>query len=111
MAKVSLSFAAHGPSWSALINNALNAYGRDHHITTKSVWFAWEEIWKQLVDISVHKSETDISEAGSTWVVSLVSMNSLRPFRASEIARIGGGRFQLVKAIEHLPLEALEAVI
>jgi len=30
---------------------------------------------------------------------------------AREIARIGGGRFQLVKAIEHLPLEALEAVI
>ena len=30
---------------------------------------------------------------------------------AREIARLGGGRFQLVKAIEHLPLEALEAVI
>ena len=30
---------------------------------------------------------------------------------AREIARIGGGRFQLVRAIEHLPLEALESVV
>jgi Mg-chelatase subunit ChlD len=29
---------------------------------------------------------------------------------AREIARIGGGRFQLVKTIEHLPLETLETV-
>ena len=30
---------------------------------------------------------------------------------AREIARIGNGRFQLVRAIEHLPLEALESVV
>jgi len=30
---------------------------------------------------------------------------------AREIARIGSGRFQLVKTIEHLPLDALETVI
>ena len=30
---------------------------------------------------------------------------------AREIARMGGGRFQLVRAIEHLPLEALESVV
>ena len=30
---------------------------------------------------------------------------------AREIARMGSGRFQLVRAIEHLPLEALESVV
>jgi multiple sugar transport system substrate-binding protein len=50
----------------------------------------WDSIWKDLVNIGIYKRGADISEAGTTWMGSLISMNSLRPFTRSEITRLGG---------------------
>jgi multiple sugar transport system substrate-binding protein len=50
----------------------------------------WDTIWRDLVNIGIYKRGADISEVGTTWIGSLISMNSLRAFTRTEIAQIGG---------------------
>src|SRR5262249_17548618 len=50
----------------------------------------WSNAWPQLINISTHGQGADISHIGSTWVSSLVSMNSLRAIPAHVITKIGG---------------------
>ena len=52
----------------------------------------WDTIWKDLVNIGIYKRGADVSEVGTTWIGSLISMNSLRAFTRAEIAQIGGER-------------------
>jgi multiple sugar transport system substrate-binding protein len=80
---------AHDPQWMNFIQKAIEPFGRELNASVKMEAFGWDDIWKKLVDISVRKSDTDVSEVGSTWVASLVSMNSLRPFQPADIGRIG----------------------
>jgi ABC-type glycerol-3-phosphate transport system substrate-binding protein len=49
----------------------------------------WSNAWQQLINISTHGQGADISHIGSTWVSSLVSMNSLRSIPAHIITKIG----------------------
>ena len=49
----------------------------------------WSNAWQQLINISTHGQGADISHVGSTWVSSLVSMNSLRPIPLHVITKIG----------------------
>ena len=52
----------------------------------------WDTIWKDLVNIGIYKRGADVSEVGTTWMGSLISMNSLRAFTRAEIDQIGGER-------------------
>lgn len=52
----------------------------------------WDTIWKELVNIGIYKRGADVSEVGTTWMGSLISMNALRAFKPSEVAQIGGER-------------------
>lgn len=49
----------------------------------------WSNAWQQLINISTHGQGADISHVGSTWVSSLVSMNSLRAIPSHIITKIG----------------------
>jgi ABC-type glycerol-3-phosphate transport system substrate-binding protein len=49
----------------------------------------WSDAWQQLINISTHGQGADISHVGSTWVSSLVSMNSLRSIPSHVITKIG----------------------
>ena len=51
---------------------------------------SWDTIWKDLVNFGIYGRGADVSEVGTTWIDSLISMNSLRPFSHSEIMLIGG---------------------
>ncbi|MFZ6029089.1 MAG: extracellular solute-binding protein [Chloroflexota bacterium] len=90
MAKLTLTFANHGSEWCAYLEESLQSFAREQHFTVESKTFEWHAVWKELVDISVHRSGIDASEVGSTWVASLASMNSLRPFRPADINACGG---------------------
>ncbi len=52
----------------------------------------WDTIWKDLVNIGIYKRGADVSEVGTTWMGSLISMEALRPFKRLEISQIGGQR-------------------
>jgi len=54
----------------------------------------WDTAWSEVLRTALYRHGPDISEMGSTWVSSLIGMNSLRPFSNEELAIIGGpGKF------------------
>lgn len=50
----------------------------------------WGQYWRELVNISIYHTGGDLAEIGSTWLESLVSMNTLRPFSDLEVRQLGG---------------------
>ena len=51
-----------------------------------------------MVNIGIYKRGADLSEVGTTWIGSFVSMNALRPFKPAEIDQIGGEKVFLPTA-------------
>lgn len=45
---------------------------------------------RQLTDFAIFSTGPDVSEVGSTWLSSLMSMNALRLFRPREVRALGG---------------------
>lgn len=58
-------------------------------IEVKLTRMDWSDAWQHLINISTQGQGADISHVGSTWVSSLVSMNSLRPLPSHVITKIG----------------------
>src|SRR5512141_3133606 len=50
----------------------------------------WGNAWPQLISIATQGQGADISHVGSTWVSSLMTMNSLRPIPSHIVNKIGG---------------------
>jgi multiple sugar transport system substrate-binding protein len=48
------------------------------------------EWWNELRRAATAQSTLSVSEVGSTWAESLISMNALRPFYQGELAQLGG---------------------
>jgi ABC-type glycerol-3-phosphate transport system substrate-binding protein len=68
----------------------LAGFKKETKIEVKLTRMAWSDAWQHLIDISTHGQGSDISHIGSTWVSSLVSMNSLRAMPSHVITKIGG---------------------
>jgi multiple sugar transport system substrate-binding protein len=58
-------------------------------VEVKLTRLGWSNAWQELINISTHGQGADISHVGSSWVSSLVSMNSLRPIPPHVITKIG----------------------
>ncbi len=84
-----LSIANHTGILQAL-QPAVRRFEQECSGTVQFTVMPWDTIWKDLVNFGIHGRGADISEVGTTWIDSLISMNSLRPFSASEINQIGG---------------------
>ena len=67
----------------------LASFKKETGIDVKLTRMEWSDAWAQLINISTHGQGADISHVGSTWVSSLVSMNSLRPIPPNVITKIG----------------------
>jgi ABC-type glycerol-3-phosphate transport system substrate-binding protein len=65
----------------------------------------WSDAWGQLINISTHGQGADISHVGSTWVSSLVSMNSLRAIPAHVVTKIGNEESFVHSAWESAKME------
>ena len=52
--------------------------------------FDWNNIWRELVNVGIYRQGPDLAEIGSTWLESLVAMQSLTPFSTHDIFQIGG---------------------
>jgi multiple sugar transport system substrate-binding protein len=84
-----LSIANHTGILQAL-QPAVSRFEQECAGTVQFTVMPWDTIWKDLVNFGIHGRGADISEVGTTWIDSLISMNSLRPFTNSEINQIGG---------------------
>jgi len=74
-------------------------------IEVKPTRMRWSDAWQQLIDISTHGQGADLSHVGSTWVSSLMSMNSLRPIPPHIITKIGGEESFVHSAWESVSME------
>ena len=74
-------------------------------IEVKTTRMQWGDAWQQLINISTHGQGADLSHTGSTWVSSLVSMNSLRPIPPHIITKIGGEESFVHSAWESVSME------
>ncbi len=52
--------------------------------------FSWQTAWSELVRVALYRSGPDVSEVGTTWIDSFVSLNALRPFLTRELISLGG---------------------
>jgi multiple sugar transport system substrate-binding protein len=53
---------------------------------------SWENAWNELLSYGLHNRGPDISQVGTTWLGSLVSMQALTPFAQHEIDYLGGSQ-------------------
>ena len=67
----------------------LEHFQKQTGIQVKLTRMDWSDAWQQLINIATHGQGADISHIGSTWVSSLVSMNSVRFVPAHIITKIG----------------------
>ncbi|HEX6269257.1 MAG TPA: hypothetical protein VFZ43_03400 [Anaerolineales bacterium] len=60
-----------------LLPELLESFRKEAGVEVKLTSLAWTDAWHQFINISAQGQGADISQVGSTWVSSLVSMNSL----------------------------------
>ncbi|MBN2148779.1 MAG: extracellular solute-binding protein [Anaerolineales bacterium] len=72
------------------IAELLEEFERTHQVHVRVRLTNWQTAWQELVGYSLYGNEPHVSHLGSTWVSSLMRMNALRPFSASELKAAGG---------------------
>ncbi len=68
----------------------LPEFKSQHQVDVRVSRMAWDEAWPKLLGWALHGGGPDISQIGSIWTSTLVSMGALRPFGLHEISAVGG---------------------
>jgi len=88
--RIDLSLASHTPAAIQTLRQIIRRYEESRRSFVQLSVFDWDTIWKEMVNIGIYKRGADLSEVGTTWIGSFVSMNALRPFKPVEIEQLGG---------------------
>jgi multiple sugar transport system substrate-binding protein len=72
------------------LKKVLDDFGRQNNLRVELRQLDWDNAWHELMLWSLYGQGPDISHIGSTWVSSLMGMNSLRQFMPDEIRQAGG---------------------
>jgi len=72
------------------IRPLLDQFERQHDCRIRVRLISWGTGREELVKVALDGRGPDVSEIGTTWCSSFISMQSLRPFTAGEIASYGG---------------------
>jgi len=72
------------------IERLMSEFKRETGIEVQLKRMEWGDAWPQLIAIATQGQGADISHVGSTWVSSLMTMNSVRPVPTHLISKIGG---------------------
>lgn len=78
--------AEDGTVWSAILDDFQAQTGVRVRLRSMS----WDTAWVELFSFGSNDKGPNVSHVGNTWVTSLAKMNVLRPFKADEIASLGG---------------------
>lgn len=74
------------------LRQLLSEFEQIRHIKIELTTMSWERAWAKLLTYALQGTGPDISHVGSTWVSSLVTMNSVREFSPREVEMIGGAQ-------------------
>jgi multiple sugar transport system substrate-binding protein len=88
--RIDLSLASHRPAAIQILQQIIRRYEQSRRCFIQLAVFDWQKIWKEMVNIGIYKRGADLSEVGTTWIGSFVSMNVLRSFTPAEVDQIGG---------------------
>ena len=73
--------------WNAFMDEFCTKYGVKVHIRDE---MTWDSAWAELFSYTSLSKAPHVSHVGSSWINSLARLKVLRPFKADEIAAIGG---------------------
>jgi len=90
LVEIELSFIRSFPNDEQTLTAMVAEFGAQQHVKVHLRKMEWGTVWPELLTIASHGSGPDVSHIGGTWVSSLAKMNALRPFKADEIAGMGG---------------------
>lgn len=99
MAEIRLFFMSF-PGLSDVLQSALAEFEARTRIHVHVQLVSWDTGWEDMVRIALNPEGPEVSEVGSTWIPSFVSMNTLCSFPNYEIGRMGGARAFLSVAWE-----------
>lgn len=69
----------------------LKVFEAQHHIRVQlRILENWVTAWPEIISMVRQRDGSDLSEIGTTWIGNLISMEALRPFKATEITSFGG---------------------
>ncbi len=72
------------------VHPLLDQFEAQHRCHVRVRALPWATGWADLVKTALYGSGADVSEIGTTWCASFVSMNALRPFAPREVDALGG---------------------
>ncbi len=72
------------------MKSLLENFEREHRVQVKLTVLPWDTGWSELVKYALYGTGPDVSEIGSSWMPSLVGMETLEAVSAAQIARLGG---------------------
>lgn len=89
MKEITLSLMFHTEQSLSIVRSMLDEFEKQAHIHVSLNILKWETGYSELSQDAIYDRGPDVSEVGTTWISSLVAMNALRPYTASELAKIG----------------------
>ncbi len=87
--KLALSTMAHSPQGSVSLQADLARFEEERGVTIAYQELDYSTGWSDFMRMSIYGGNPDVSEIGTTWVNDFASMNTLRPFSASEVRSMG----------------------
>lgn len=87
------------------LRQLLSEFEQIRHMKIELTTMSWERAWGKLLTYALQGQGPDISHVGSTWVSSLVTMNSVREFSPREVETMGGAQIFTTPAWQSATLQ------
>jgi multiple sugar transport system substrate-binding protein len=88
--KILLSTMSHSAQGSLALQKDLNEFEVQYGLNVACQELDYSTSWSDFMRMSIYGGNPDVSEIGTTWVNDFASMNTLRPFSATEVRALGG---------------------
>jgi len=85
-------------------------FRKDQGQSVNLLRFDWDNIWRELVNIGIYRQGPDLAEIGSTWLESLVAMQSLNSFSRHDIFEVGGKEIFFPAAWQNVSISNQETI-
>jgi len=89
---------------------AIEGFSRENGQPVNQSHVDWDAAWRELVNVGIYRKGPDIAEIGSTWLESLVAMQSLYPFSPQDITRVGGQEIFFPSAWQNVVLPSQKEI-
>ena len=79
----------HSAEGAANLRADLDRFEKEHGLEITCQELDYNSGWSDFMRMSIYGGNPDISEIGTTWINDFASMNTLRPFSATEVKNFG----------------------